>query len=38
MKNIKSVLSVIIISVCISACTGNYGKEYKLDKITQCIL
>lgn len=33
MKNIRSVLSVFVICACISACTGNYGKEYKADKL-----
>jgi hypothetical protein len=31
MKNFKLLLFVSIITVSINACSGNYGKEYKLD-------
>lgn len=31
MKLINSVLLIFVIAISITACTGNYGKEYKLD-------
>ena len=31
MKNLKTLLFITIVALSISACTQNYGKEYKLD-------
>jgi hypothetical protein len=31
MKFYKLLLLTVIIAACITSCTGNYGKEYKLD-------
>ncbi len=31
MKLINSLLFIFVIAISITACTGNYGKEYKLD-------
>ncbi len=33
MKNFNLFLLITVISVCLSACNQNYGKEYKLDKM-----
>ena len=31
MKNLKSLLFITIVALSINACSGSYGKEYKLD-------
>ncbi|MBL7702472.1 MAG: hypothetical protein JNM14_09490 [Ferruginibacter sp.] len=33
MRNFKLFLLTVIVTISLTACSGNYGKEYKLDKM-----